>query len=556
MRFLTTVLEPLSVMAIFSPLIGVISIVTIAHANRYLSRALALSNAFVTLTLLCLAVWHYEPQRMDRQGRPEAAQMQTRLDWLLETDSISTNLKSTAHRGFEVQLSFAMDGISIWPAIWIALTIWTVAWFSKIREDTSDSTAFYAGLLLCESSLLASLFARDAIVSILAFELSLPPMYFLIGWHGGREVRLAARSFLMHQLVGCGLTLLGTTILLVSWTWMRSDLVSKRDRLIMDSQNIIDGIQSLLVRSEVAVQIWNDVAPWAMLLLLIGFAIRLPLFPFQGWYRSVIEEVSADIASLATITLPLAAVCCWLRFGMPLLLDQRSTLAWVFTALTVLSVVYSGLLALSEHEPNKFLALSSTGMIGLAALGLRWPTRDGLAGAWLFLQCQCLATVALLLLIWASMQRSRDSFVEISQTGSLKTTAVLAIIVAGPGLAMYGGGIGSLLAYSAMRSDDSWSVIIWIIGNLLMAGSVFGMIHRVWFQRLPSRSVAAQKSHLTTLKFDDLWGLMPIAAALLFAPTLMLKTSQATFGSLLDRVERSAISRGSTEPQPESGNQK
>ena len=567
MRWLTLSAEMLPFMATISPLIGAMSVTVASRQNPLLVRPTAISNALLTLLLLGAAVWNYDPHRVDQRGHAGISQMNVSLGWLAESQAADQAGKSPSQRGIDVRLSFGIDGLTLWPAIWLALAVWAAVLIPGPRVGES-SVAYFVAMFLSEACLLASLTSRDAIVSLIAFEMSLPALYFLIGRWGEQNRRTTAGRFLIHQLVGCGLTLLGTTLIAVSWPWVRSDFDVRRSPLFFDTLGLVEGLQTMVARNEVAIQLWSGVAPWGCLLLVLGFAIRLPAFPFHAWYVATLEEAPAGVAGLVAIALPQVAFCGWVRFAMPLFVEQAVELSRLLCVVCSVGALHAGLRAISQRDLRRLAAALSMGWLALALLGMRLPTREGLAGAWLLVQSQGLAVAGLFLFV--GMLQSRHGprapdAVEGLAFQQPKLAAMLIALLVGTGVTTCCSSAGSLLVLSLLTWESASFAACGIAATLLLICSMTAAVQRVLFGRgvssrdasrppqphestarslsdtavRPSRSTPSEDR--ADMALHELIALTPfvvLSAWLALAPAVVLEHGEPTLSLLLERTER------------------
>jgi len=572
MRLLMLAAEILPFMATISPLIGAASVAVVSRLNPLLARPTALSNAVLTFMLLGVSAWHYDPNRVDHRGRFDVSQMEVSFGWLAESPSVANADESHLRRGIDVRLSFGFDGLTLWPAVWIALAVWVAVLIPGTRVSESAS-AYCIALLFGEGCLLASLTSRDAVTSLVSFEMSLPVLYFLIGRWGGRERRMAAGRFLIYQLVGCGLTLLGTTLIAVSWPWVRSDFDVRRSPLVFDSSGLVEGLQAMVARNEVAVQLWSDLAPWGYVLLVLGLAIRLPAFPFQAWYVTTLEAAPAGVSGLVAIALPQVAFCGWVRFAMPLFVEQAVELSWLLGVAASVGALHAGLRAVSQSNLRQLAAALSMGWLALALLAMRLPSREGLAGAWLLIQSQGLAVAGLFsfvgLLHSKFGDREPDAIESLAFQRPRMASMLIALLV-GSGAMSFGCGAGSLLALSLLTWENVPFAACGIAVTLLLLWSMFATLQRALFGRGASlkdvaqltqsrqateRLAIAQRSSnvadasvsSTALqRFDDLAlqefiALTPFVLLLTWltlAPAFVLERGESTLSHLLKHSER------------------
>ena len=567
MRWLTLAAEMLPFMATISPLIGVLSVAVASRQNPLLARPAALSNTFLTLLLLGATVWHYDAHGTDPRGRADASQMKVSLGWLAESQGADPADKSPTRRGIDVRLSFGIDGLTLWPAVWLALVVWAAVLIPGPRVDQS-SVAYLVALLLGEACLLASLTSRDAIVSLIALEMSLPSLYFLIGRWGGQNRRTTADRFLIHQIIGCGLTLLGTTLIAVSWPWVRSDFDVRRSPLVFETLGLVEGLQGMVARNEVAIQLWSDLAPWGFVLLVLGLAIRLPAFPFQAWYVATLEEAPAGVAGLVAVALPQVVFCGWVRFAMPLFVEQAVELSWLLGVVASVGALHAGLKALALHDLKRLAAALSMGWLALTLLAMRLPTREGLTGAWLLVQSQGLAVAGLFLLVGMLQSRfgprEADTWEGLAFQRPRLATMLIALLV-GTGAMTCGGTVGSILVLSTLTWESMPFAACGIAAALLLVCSMTITVQRVLFGRGPAspestpltmpRETAARapsgtadrlsrstqpddRADLTLQEFMALTPFVLLSAWLALAPVVVVHRGEPTLSLLLERTER------------------
>ena len=516
MNWLTWIVELLPFLATISPLMGAAAVAVAARMNPAQTRRIAWSSAALTLVLLGAVVWNFDPLCVDEQGRTVFSQRVVSFDGLAQSSAVvlprtggptaaartadepatdratsGPNDLSLPPRGINVRLAFGIDGLTLWPAVWIALAVLVALSFSKTpppseHRETESSPTYGIAFLIAEAGLLGSLTARDVIVSLLSWEVALPALYVLVGRWGGSERRAVAGRMLIFQRIGGGLTLLGTTLVAVSLPWVRSDFDARRTALTFDLFGLVDGLRTMVSRNEIAVEVWSDVAPWACLLLMLGFALRFPAFPFQRWYTHALEEASTGVACLLAIALPQVAFCGWVRFAMPLLTEEAIELSWLLGAAAAIGAVHAGLKAASQSDLKKLAASLSMGHLALALLAMRLPLREGLTGAWLIVQSQGMVTAGLILLIDFAQKRlpHRESApVEGLAFDQPQRAAMLVLLLVASGTMALASGAGPLLALSQLTWETTPFAACGIATLLLMTWSLLVTTQRILFGR-------------------------------------------------------------------------
>ena len=192
------------------------------------------------------------------------------------------------------------------------------------------------------------------------WEVMLVPMYFLIGVWGGPRKLYAAIKFFLYTLVGSVLMLLG--ILAVYFAFYRET-----------------GIYTFDIT-----QLWTiNYGPelnWVFWAFFIGFAIKVPMFPFHTWLPDAhVEAPTAGSVILAGVLLKMGTYG-FVRFSLPMLPEASQEFGWYILVLAVISIIYGALVALVQPDWKKLVAYSSVSHLGFVMLGIFALTELGLQG--------------------------------------------------------------------------------------------------------------------------------------------------------------------------------
>lgn len=390
MRWPHLSVEVLPLLVLISPLIGLLTAGVMSRWNQALVRPMALANSLTTIMLVVVVLFVYRPgANAEKSGF--VRQMTSSTPWLQGGVRRGQQTDVPSPKGIDVRLSFGVDGMSAWAALLLTVTVWAAICFpGRIRDDLF--CAYCSWLMLTESLLLASLMAGDVITIVIFFELALLPVYLLVGVCGEGQHRQAAGSLWIWQFAGSACSLFGATLLAVARPWMQSDLVVKRAPMVFDEVLLVENIQQLLVRSEAALQIWSHLAPWGGLFLMFGFAVRLPVYPFQGWYVSALSHGPAGAAALIAAIFPLAAVHGWLRLASPFFNESGTVITGLLSTCAVIGLWRAALVSQSQNELRKLVVTISVGLLSLACLGVNTASHDAVRGGWLLVYSQGLAT--------------------------------------------------------------------------------------------------------------------------------------------------------------------
>lgn len=245
---------------------------------------------------------------------------------------------------FSINYHLGVDGISMLFVIlnsFITLMVIMAGW-----QVIEKRVAQYMAAFLIMSGLINGAFAAmDAILFYVFFEAMLIPMYLIIGIWGGPRRVYASIKFFLYTLMGSLLTLVGFIYL-----YQKSGgsfEIAAFQRLPLDM-----GVQTLL-----------------LIAFFFAFAVKVPMWPVHTWLPDAhVEAPTGGSMVLAAITLKLGAYG-FLRFALPIAPDASREYAWIFVALSLVAVIYIGLVALVQTDMKKLVAYSSISHMGFATLG-------------------------------------------------------------------------------------------------------------------------------------------------------------------------------------------
>ncbi len=236
-----------------------------------------------------------------------------------------------------------MDGISLLMVLLtiLLLPLCVLCSWSYISKRVKE---FHFSLLLMTSACIGVFLALDLVLFYIFWEAMLVPMFLLIAVWGGPERRYASVKFFLY-------TLAGSTLLLVAIIAFYK----------------VGGTFSIPELTEQTFSFRFQF--WVFLAMALAFAIKVPMFPFHTWLPAAhVEAPTAGSVLLASILLKMGAYG-FLRFCLPLTPDASVYFAPMMIAISVVSILYGGFVALGQKDMKKLIAYSSVAHMGFVTLG-------------------------------------------------------------------------------------------------------------------------------------------------------------------------------------------
>ena len=256
---------------------------------------------------------------------------------------------------FNVNYHLGVDGISVWFVMLTAFmtVIVVIAGWQVVQRRVNQ---YMAAFLILSGLMIGVFSALDGVLFYVFFEATLIPMYLIIGIWGGPNKIYAAFKFFLYTLAGSLLTL-------VAFVYLYTRSGGSFDIQTWHALPLSGTAQTLLFFA-----------------LFAAFAVKVPMWPVHTWLPDVhVEAPTGGSAVLAAIMLKLGAYG-FLRFSLPILPDASREWAWLMIALSLVAVIYVGLVALVQQDMKKLVAYSSVAHMGFVTLGFFIFNDMGISG--------------------------------------------------------------------------------------------------------------------------------------------------------------------------------
>ncbi len=357
---------------------------------------------------------------------------------------------------FNIHYHLGVDGISMWfvpLTAFITIIVVLAAW--EVIESRVNQ---YMGAFLVLSGLMVGVFsALDGMLFYVFFEATLIPMYIIIGVWGGPRRVYAAFKFFLYTLAGSLLMLIALLYLYLKSGGSFDIQAWHKLPLPMDAQTLL------------------------FFAFFAAFSVKVPMWPVHTWLPDAhVEAPTGGSVVLAAIMLKLGAYG-FLRFSLPIAPDAAHEYAWFIIALSLIAVVYIGLVALVQKDMKKLVAYSSIAHMGFVTLGFFIFNELGVSGAIVQMISHGFVSGAMFLSIGVLYDRVHSR--EIAAYGGVVNTmpkfAAFALLfaMANCGLPATGGFVGEWMVILGTVKYSFW------LGAIAATALVFGAAYTLWMYK-------------------------------------------------------------------------
>ena len=428
---------PILSTVIFLPIIGGILLMLIGRRQETLIKFGALAISIITFVLSL-------PLFTDFDKTTHQMQFVERADWIPQ---------------WSIQYYIGVDGISvlfILLSTLVTILCVLISW-NSITEKIKE---FYVALLLIEGAMIGVFCSLDLFLFYIFWEAMLIPMYLIIGVWGGPRRVYAAIKFFLYTLVGSVLMLIGIIVLYFKG----------------GTFNILE-LSSLSLPYKLQLILF-----WAFF---AAFAVKVPMFPVHTWLPDAHTEApTAGSVILAAVLIKMGAYG-FLRFSLPMFPEAAKAMTPYMMALSVIAIIYGGLVCLAQTDLKRLIAYSSVSHMGFVTLGIFALNTQGVEGGILQMINHGIVTGALFLSVGIVYDRTHSR--QIADYGGLATVMpvyagfFMLFTLASIGLPGLNGFIGEFLIILGGFKAKKMAGVLAATGIIIGAGYMLWLYQRVFF---------------------------------------------------------------------------
>ena len=415
-----------------------------------------------------------------------------------------------------------VDGFSV-LLILLTTLMGFIAVLSSWRAITERVKEYYICMLVLQTGMLGAFVSLDFLLFFLFWEVMLVPMYFLIGiWGGGRRLYSAIKFFL-YTLAGSVVMLLG----ILALYFYNHDLGGAYTFDITQFQQLALPLER---------------QKWIFLAFFLGFAIKVPMFPFHTWLPDAHTDApTAGSVILAAVLLKMGTYG-FVRFSLPILPEASRYFVPLMAALSIVGIVYGALVALAQTDWKRLVAYSSVSHMAMVMLGMFALTPVGITGSIIQQINHGISTGALFLIVGIVYERRHTR--EIADFGGLSmvmpafAAVVLVMTMSSIGLPALNGFIGEILILQGVYVVNRVWAAVAASGIVLGAAYMLWLFQRTMFGKIENPANAALQD-LSGRELATFAPLIALAVWIGLYPAPFLARVEPAVGRVVTRVNAS-----------------
>ena len=510
----------------FLPVVGMVVVLLLPNEKKNGIRWTAALFTWLQIILAVIIYWKFD-RGMAGINTEQGFQFLEKASWI--------DIKSVAWFGrIHIDYFMGIDGLSVLMVILTALISFIAVFASWGIEKSLKG--YFALLLLLDTGMMGVFTSIDFFLFYVFWELMLLPMYFLIGIWGGPRREYAAIKFFLYTLFGSVLMLLALLALYFSVSVTDPatgekihtfNMLAMMNQANFDPGSILGGVGTS----------WRYIA---FVGLFIGFAIKVPIFPFHTWLPDAHVEAPTAISVILAGVLLKMGTYGLMRVSFPMFPDATVYFQIPMAILGFINIVYGALVAMAQEDFKKLIAYSSISHMGIVVLGMSALNTQGMTGAIMQMFNHGTITAMLFLIVGVIYDRAHTR--GLNDFGGLmnqmpKYAGVMTIaFFAALGLPGLSGFISEAFAFlGGFQSEAIRTITIAsTVGIVLTAGYMLWTLQRLFLGTIPEKWKT-----LPDINGRELFTLVPLAIIVIFLgiyPSPMINLMTSAVNTLVDVV--------------------
>lgn len=454
---------------IFLPLVGVFLLVSINKENHNVMKGMTFLTALVNFIISLLLY-------RDFDSTTHAFQFATSIPWIED---------------YGINYHIGIDGISLFLVLLTTFltVISVVACWKDIQEKVKG---FMICILLLETGMIGVFVALDLFLFYVFWEITLIPMYLLIGVWGSPARRIyAAIKFFLYTMFG---SLLMLVAILVLYFYHHS----------------MTGVYTFDIEQLYQLSVPYGTQVWLFLAFALAFAIKVPMFPFHTWLPDAHTEAPTVGSVLLAAVLLKMGTYGFLRFNLPLFPEATMAFVPLISILAIIGIIYGAMVCIVQKDLKRLIAFSSVSHLGFVMLGIFALNIQGLEGGILQMLNHGFSTGALFLIVGMIYERRHTRMIAefggLSKVMPIYATLFMIVTLSSIGLPGLNGFVGEfLILLGTFKSNMAYAVFA-ALGVILAAVYMLWMFQRVMFGEVTKE----ENKHLKDLSVREVAVLLPL----------------------------------------------
>ena len=449
---------PILSLIVYLPLIGAIILLFVNKEKeefiKYFAFAVALADFLISVPLwfaFSRSTWHF--------------QFIERFSWI---------------KALGVEYYFGVDGISLLLVL-LSTFLTAISVLSSFKYIQERQKEYYIAMLVLGTGMLGVFVSLDMFLFYVFWEVMLVPMYFLIGVWGGPRKLYAAIKFFLYTLFGS----LFMLIAIISMYFLYHHTTGEW------SFNFVKWVSNMHIPAGFQF--------WLFLAFFLGFAIKVPLFPFHTWLPDAhVEAPTAGSVILAGVLLKMGTYG-FVRFSLPLFPKATHYFIPFIALLSIIAIIYGALCALAQEDMKKLVAYSSVSHMGLVMLAIFALNPMGIQGSILQMINHGVSTGALFLIVGIVYERAHTRIIRefggLSKVVPAFAAFFMITMLSSIGLPGLNGFIGEFTCLAGVFSHS------WVYAAFAVTGVILGAGYMLW---LYQRTMFGRITNEKNLKLTDM----------------------------------------------------